>query len=238
MTEHEYEPVAGLPERLPAGEAMLWQGAPRWQSMARHAMHARKVALYFLALLLLHLVWELTGGEPLPSALAGALRLAVPAALAVGLLAFLAWTMSRATLYTITSRRVVLRFGVAVPITINLPFSQIANAALREHGDGTGDIPLALSGRVRTSYWILWPHARPWHFSPPQPMLRAIPEASKVARILAAALQSASSGSAPAGGAGGSPDPAGTVRSVSAGSRDQQPAARAPLDAPARAALR
>lgn len=191
LTEYEYEPVPGLPEPLPAGEVVLWQGAPRWQSMARHALHARKVALYFLALLLLHLVWELTGGKPLVDSLMASLRLAVPAALAIGLLALLAWLLSRAALYTITNRRVVMRFGAAIPIAVNLPFAQIANAALREHGDGTGDIPLTLASKVRSNYLILWPHARPWYFSPPQPMLRAIPDAAKVASILASALSAA-----------------------------------------------
>ena len=202
MSEHEYEPVPGLPERLPSGEVLLWQGAPRWQSMARHAFHARKVALYFLALLLLHLVWELTGGESIPKALGGTLMLGIPAAVAVGLLALLAWSMSRAALYTITNRRVVMRFGVAISITVNLPFAQIVNAALREHGDGTGDIPLTLASVVRTSYLVLWPHTRPWYFSPPQPMLRAIPEASKVAAILAGALQAASQSPAATGATG------------------------------------
>jgi hypothetical protein len=199
LTEYEYEPVPGLPERLPPGEEVLWQGAPRWQSMARHALHARKVALYFLALLLLHLVWELTGGKSLLSTLLASLWLAIPAALAIGLLALLAWLFSRATLYTITNRRVVMRFGVAIPITVNLPFAQIVNAALREHGDGTGDIPLTLASQVRSSYLILWPHARPWHFSPPQPMIRAIPDASKVAKILASALSVAATAGASTG---------------------------------------
>jgi hypothetical protein len=191
LTEYEYEPVPGLPEHLPPGEVVLWQGAPRWQSMARYALHARKVALYFLALLLLHLVWELTGGKPLVDSLMASLRLAIPAALAIGLLALLAWLLSRAALYTITNRRVVMRFGAAIPIAVNLPFAQITNAALREHGDGTGDIPLTLASKVRSNYLILWPHARPWHFSPPQPMLRAVPDAAKVARILASALSTA-----------------------------------------------
>ena len=96
-----------------------------------------------------------------------------------------------------------MRFGVAIPITVNLPFAQIANAALREHGDGTGDIPLTLAGKVRSSYLILWPHARPWHFSPPQPMLRAIPDAAKVARTLASALSAAAAESARAATATG-----------------------------------
>jgi hypothetical protein len=173
---------------------------PRWQSMARHAFHVRKVALYFLALLVLHLVWKLSAGEPPLDALGGALWLAALAALAVGLLALLAWAMSRASLYTITSRRVVMRFGVAIPISVNLPFAQITKAALRAHGDGTGDIPLTMSGPVRAPYIVFWPHARPWHFSPPQPMLRAVPDAAKVAGILASALEAARADAAQADG--------------------------------------
>ena len=191
MTEYEYEPVPGLPERLPPGEALLWQGMPRWQSMARHAFHARKVALYFIVLLVLLLVWNLQGGKSLVAALGGALWLTVLALLAVGLLVLLAWAMSRATLYTITSRRVVMRFGVAIQICINLPFSQITSAGLRVYADGSGDLPLTLTGPVRASYIVLWPNARPWYFSPPQPMLRAVPQAAKVAGILAAAFASA-----------------------------------------------
>lgn len=191
MAEYEYEPVPGLPERLPPGEVLLWQGAPRWQSLAVHAFHARKVALYFLALLLLLLGWKLTGEAPLIAALGGALWLTALATVAVGLLVLLAWATARATLFTITNRRVVMRFGVAFPMAINLPFVQIATAGLRVYADGTGDLPLTLSGLVNASYPILWPYARPWRWSPPQPMPRAVPDAARVAEILATALEAA-----------------------------------------------
>lgn len=191
MAEYEYEPVPGLPERLPPGETLLWQGAPRWQSLAVHAFHARKVALYFIALLLLLLGWKLTGEARLIEALRGALWLSALAIVAVGLLALLAWATSRATLFTITNRRVVMRFGVAIPMAINLPFSQITTAGMRLFSDGTGDLPLTMTGPVNASYIILWPYARPWRMSPPQPMLRAVPDATQVADILAAALKSA-----------------------------------------------
>lgn len=191
MAEYEYEPVPGLPERLPPGEALLWQGAPCWQSLALHAFHARKVALYFIALLLLLLGWKLTGAASLIETLGGALWLVALGAVAVGLLVLLAWATGRATLFTITSQRVVMRFGVALPMAINLPFSQITTAGLRLYPDGTGDLPLTMTGSVNTSYFILWPYARPWWVSRPQPMLRAVPDAARVAETLAAALKSA-----------------------------------------------
>ena len=53
------ETVPGLPAALPAGESLLWQGKPQWRSLAIRALHARKVAIYFLILM----VWS--GSEAL-----------------------------------------------------------------------------------------------------------------------------------------------------------------------------
>ena len=49
--EHEFEAAHGLPEQLPAGEKVLWQGAPHWQTLARDALHLRLLAVYFSVLL-------------------------------------------------------------------------------------------------------------------------------------------------------------------------------------------
>ena len=193
--EYEYEPVPGLPEDLPEGERILWQGAPRWRALARRAFHVRKLVVYFTLLLGVLIVMELTAGGSFGDAMLGAGWLVALAHVSIGLLVLLAWAMSRATLYTITNRRVVLRFGVAIPITINLPFRRIAAASLREYPDGTGDIPLTMSSEARLSYLVLWPHARPWHFAPPEPMLRAIPDAARVAGILTAAVPREAAGS-------------------------------------------
>ncbi len=167
---------------------MLWQGAPRWTVLARRAFHVWKVALYFLLILIWQVVGAVAAGQGLAEMLTGALWVLVLAVLAIGALGLLAWAMARATIYTITSRRVVMRFGVALPMIVNFPFAQIRSAELRRHPDDTGDIPLVLSETSRQSYMLLWPHVRPWHFSRPQPMLRAIPDVSKVAEILAGAL--------------------------------------------------
>jgi hypothetical protein len=39
------------------------------------------------------------------------------------------------------------------------------------------------------AWLILWPHARPFYLKNPQPMLRSIPQAALVARLLGDALQ-------------------------------------------------
>lgn len=188
MREHEYEPIPGLPERLPPGEALLWQGTPRWQAMARRAFHVRKVAIYFAIVLIWRFIVDLHDGHGLASALLGAAWILVVAAAAMGLLVGLAWAMSRATIYSITSHRLVMRIGVALPMIINLPFAQVREAGFQAYADGTGDIPLTLTKEAGTSYMLLWPHARPWRFNPAQPMLRGVPEGAEVARILGDAL--------------------------------------------------
>jgi hypothetical protein len=185
MNEYESEPVRGLPERLPDGESMVWQGAPRWQGLAQRAFHARKAALYFGFLAGLHVAFQAQSGVALVEALKGAAWLALLGAAAVGLLLLLGWLYSRTTVYTITNHRLVMRFGVAIPMMINIPLSRIEAADLKRFTDGSGDILFTLAAGQKTAYWMIWPHARPWHFFPAQPMLRSVPEAERVAAMLA-----------------------------------------------------
>ncbi|NKN32423.1 photosynthetic complex putative assembly protein PuhB [Marichromatium bheemlicum] len=188
MKEYDFEPIRGLPEQLPPGEELLWQGAPRWTTLARRAFHVRKIAVYFLLLaVVLAFGWAEQGG--VAAVVQGTLWIALLAALAIGALALLAWGMARTTVYTITSRRLVMRIGVALPMMMNLPFAQIRSVDLRRYADGTGDIPLLLAESARPSYVLFWPHVRPWTFSPPRPMLRAIPDVDRVAGVLADALK-------------------------------------------------
>jgi len=191
MSEFEHEPVRGLPERLPAGERILWQGAPRVGVLARRAFHVRKLALYFGLLLAWRMGAGLGDGEP-PAAIATATLWRVAFALvAIGLPVLLAWLYARTTVYTITDRRVVMRYGVALPMSLNLPFRVIGGAGLKAHADGTGDIALSLTGRERIAYLHLWPNARPWRVARPEPMLRGVPEAAQVAELLADGLAAA-----------------------------------------------
>ena len=109
-------------------------------------------------------------------------------ALCLGLLGLLAWLSARTTLYVITSRRIVMKVGIALPIFFNIPYSQIASAALRTFTDGTGEIPLALAPGRRIALLHLWPHARPFHIANPQPALRCIPDVGEVAQTLQQAM--------------------------------------------------
>jgi hypothetical protein len=192
MSEHhddfDFEPVRGLPQMLPKGERLLWQGAPRWQDLAVHAFHARKVVWYFAGLTLLAGALRLAEGESLAYAARPFQWLMPMGLVAAALLAGLAYLSARTTVYTITTKRLVMRIGMALPVTINLPFGQIDSAAVRLFANGSGDIPLKVTAKERIAYLMLWPHARPFQFTQPQPCLRCVPRADDVASLLAAAL--------------------------------------------------
>ena len=149
----------------------------------------RFVALYLVALTAWRFSVRLSDNHA-SEAMGTALSLLPIVLLAVGLLALLSWLCSRTSVYTITSRRVVMRIGVALPTAINIPFTMIAAAWLAP-ADGTGNISLALNCEERIAYSNFWPHVRPWRLARPEPMLRGIADARGVASLLAKALSEA-----------------------------------------------
>lgn len=184
-----FEPVRGLPERLPSGERILWRGVPDWRSLARRAFHVRGLTLYFLLLLVWQAGTALGNGAALAEVAVTTGWLGGVSLAALGLLALLAWLYARTTVYTITQRRAVIRFGIAIPITVNVPFTMVEAAAVKLYRDGSGDLPLRLKLGERMSYLVMWPCVRPWHFGRPEPMLRGVANAQRVADILATALE-------------------------------------------------
>jgi hypothetical protein len=96
----------------------------------------------------------------------------------------LAWLTARTAVYTVTDRRVVMRIGIVLTLTFNLPLRTIESAAMRQGSGGHGDIVLALKGPDHIAWLHLWPHARPWHLTRTQPMLRALPQVADVAALL------------------------------------------------------
>ena len=189
--DFDFEPVRGLPGYLPAGETLLWQGAPDLKAMALRVFHVRKVAIYFGLLAAWRFVIVTQNGASLASSVSAALLLVGLGAAAVAILGGIAFLVCRTTVYSITSRRVVMRIGVALPITFNLPFTVVGSAALKLHPDGTGSIPLSLTAGNRLSYLVIWPHARPWRVARSEPTLRLVPDAAAVAQLLSKAVAEA-----------------------------------------------
>lgn len=181
MIEYENEPIPGLPGIPPPGERILWQGSPDWQVLARTAFHTWIVTGYFAVLA----GWATAAALVTGGGFRGVAMTLVVGAIAVGLLHLLAWGAARTTIYSLTNRRIVMRIGMAVPKCINLPLAQIGSVDLARRADGSGDLPLTLSGAPKIGYLALWPHARAWKIARPQPMLRAVPDAANVAALIA-----------------------------------------------------
>lgn len=188
MSEHEGEPVRGLPERLPAGEHIVWQGAPDWRTLARTGMHTHAVALYFGVLLAGQLAIGAIDGEAAGTLFARAGWMAVAGAFSIAILTGYAWASARTTVYTLTNKRFVVRHGVALSKIFNIPYGQIAAADLKTDDKGFGDIPIRLVREAKIAYPHLWPHVRPFRFVNPEPMMRGIPEAKLVAGVLTRAI--------------------------------------------------
>lgn len=193
--EHEYEPQYGLPERLPAGEHILWQGSPIFGALARRVFHLRKLALYFGLLTAAHVANLLWSGSS-PVQVLMSMRWLLPlAALGLGSVLMLAWLTARTTVYTLTDKRVVMRVGIVLTVTFNVPLTRVASADLllysNDAADGSGDISMALGGKDRIAWLQLWPSVRPWRFTQPQPTLRCVAHAQAVSDQLGAAWSAA-----------------------------------------------
>lgn len=186
--EHEFEAQHGLPEPLPAGERILWQGAPCWRLLARDVFHVPLLAGYFAALLALRGALALHDGASAAEAARAVVALLPLPLFALATLLVLARLSARTTAYTLTDKRLVMRVGIVLTLTFNLPLKRLAGAALRLRGpraaSAQGDIALQLAAGEKIAYFHLWPHARPWRLARPEPMLRSLRDARSPARLL------------------------------------------------------
>lgn len=180
--EYEWEPVRGLPERLPNGEEIIWQASPDWRAVASSVLHIRWVAAWFVGVACFAFVSGGTG-------LTGALVTLAVGLLGCGVIAGLAWAQARTTVYTLTGRRLVLRFGVALTKCVNLPLAMVASADAKPAGSRHHDVALTTTERFPLAYMQMWPHVRPGKFAKPVPMLRGID--SEALTLLAKALAAA-----------------------------------------------
>lgn len=189
--EYEFEPQYGLPERLPADEHIVWQGSPDVRALAVSAFHTRKLVFYF-GLLVLACAWPALESGAGPMALLLSVKWILPLSL-TGLLCVwtLAWMTARTTVYTVTNKRIVMRLGIVLTVTFNLPLKRIAAADVRNLDGGFGDISLALQGDDRIGWVHLWPSVRPWRINQPEPTLRAIADVQTVAAQLSEAWSQA-----------------------------------------------
>jgi len=66
--------------------------------------------------------------------------------ISLGILSLMAWLTASTAMYTLTNKRVVMRIGIVLTLTFNLPLRMLAGASIKTNPDGTGDIALKLAG--------------------------------------------------------------------------------------------
>lgn len=187
--DFDFEFKPGLPAPLPEGEDLLWQGSPDTRALAREAFRINWIFGYLLVIA----VWR-GGAAFADGGLARSVAVFLPYLVLAGAGYAVVWLMARASaraaIYSITSQRVILRIGAALQVTYTVPFTRIATArADIRPVSGTGTIALELTEGAQLSYLVLWPHLRPGLARKVQPALRCIPDAARVARLLADAAQ-------------------------------------------------
>ncbi|MDG0987376.1 MAG: photosynthetic complex putative assembly protein PuhB [Paracoccaceae bacterium] len=183
-----FEPIRGLPERPPEGEIILWQGQPNWLRLTVESLNVWWVLGYFIFLF----VWRFISVSdlmPIGQALLVSFPFLALAMIVTLLLMLVGYILARTTVYTITNKRVVMRIGAALTVTLNIPFTEIENAAIASSSGNFGSIAIDTKKDAKFSFLILWPHVRSWHFKKPKPSLRCIPDAPEVAEILANAAK-------------------------------------------------
>jgi hypothetical protein len=187
--------IRGVPHPLPAGERLLWEGAPQMRLLATHVFHWRVIATYFAIMLgwWLASTPEPVGGDVWVSSLFVRVSLS---AFVLGLAFGLAKAVASTTWYAITSQRVVLRIGMVFSVSINVPFKLLASAGVGRFKDGSGQVTLVVAKGHRIAYSVLWPHCRVFRLNQPEPVLRGLPNAEEVGRILADAVVASSANDA------------------------------------------
>lgn len=180
-----------LPADIPPGERVLWFGKPDAASLWRRAYRAEWVAAWFGVMTLWNLA-SATSDAGLFFGFVSAIKTLGFGAAALSILAFLARLSARTTLYVITTKRLVIKSGIALPLFFNVPFKQVGAANLRTFADGTGDVSVGLIKGQRIAYLTIWPSVRPWRFTHSEPTLRCIPNARYIAETLGRALVEAS----------------------------------------------
>ena len=145
-----FEPIRGLPERPPEGEVILWQGQPNWLRLTVDHQFWWVLA-YFIFLF----VWRFISVSdlmPIDQALLVSFPFLALALIVALLLLLIGFIQAKATVYTITNKRIVMRIGAALTLTLNLPFTEIENAAIASSSKNFGSIAIDTKNDAKFSF--------------------------------------------------------------------------------------
>ena len=181
-------PPKDILSAIPTGEKIVWYGRPDIRRFCLSAMGLKYVLVYLLFAIIFDIYSNLEG-PGISSYIGGILPYILSFSLALILLVLIGISQVVSTFYVITSKRIIIKSGVALIFMLNVPFSKIYNIQKQELSDGTGSISLELLGNKRIPFFACWPSVRPWYFNNPQPTFRCISDVNVVALYLSKSAQ-------------------------------------------------
>jgi hypothetical protein len=136
----------------------------------------RSSALYFGLLIAGHTVYRLMEGVSAAQVM-GTLCLAVRVWQSNRIVAGFGWLSrlrKRSILYTLTSERLVIRSGVALPMMVNIPIEQVIAADCVPTGMERAIFFCSRSRTASSIGCLLWPNVSAWYSRPVRPLLRGL----------------------------------------------------------------
>ena len=138
------------------GEDVVWQGRPSVRALIERVLYGPWIAAYFALLVVLR-AGEAIAFDGSARAIAAPLIPATGVALVVLVAAV---TLARTTRYVVTTRRIIVRYGAALPRSLSVPFSQISSLSLTLGHGRCGDIAFDTREGLGVPPLKLWPHLR------------------------------------------------------------------------------
>lgn len=192
MTSEIVEHVGpdGEVSRLPAGEHVLWAGAPDQRSLARYFLRERWLLAFVGVSFSLGAAEALQHADgAIPRLIGVATLSAVMALVAIVSIRVLAWQMAKTSKYVITDRRIFFNIGIVLRADANIPFSSIERVDVQRRADGSADLMVTLTDAQEIPWLLLFPHMT-WRGSRRgRPTFRALRNPQAAADAVVGALQ-------------------------------------------------
>jgi len=181
----------GEVSRLPAGERVLWRGAPEQRALARYFLRERWFLAFVLGSFTLGAAEALQHDVGPVQRLVGVATLSfILAVIAVVTIRWFSWRLAKTSSYVITDKRVYFNIGIVLRADANIPFSSVEGIDLRRRSDGSADLMITLSDAQEIPWLLLFPHMT-WRSSGGRgrPTFRGLREPEAAANAIVGALR-------------------------------------------------
>jgi hypothetical protein len=180
----------GEVRRLPAGERVLWTGAPDQRSLSRYLLRERWLLAFVGVCFALGAADALQHNDGAVPRLIGVTTLS----LVLGLVAIvtsrvMAWQLARSSQYVITDRRVYFNIGIVMRADANIPYSSVETIDLLRRSDGSADLMITLTDAQEIPWLLLFPHMMWRGNRRGRPTFRGLREPDQAAAAIVGALK-------------------------------------------------